>query len=103
MKATQKSLRDWTNQNWRTSSGKPSLETGERYLPAAAWKSLSPAEKAATNRAKKKGMRAQESARKTSVCVRFAHAQISAATSKSCFILFSLLSLLPLFSPPSSV
>jgi hypothetical protein len=58
MKATQKSLRDWTNQNWRTSSGKPSLETGERYLPAAAWKSLSPAEKAATNRAKKKGMRA---------------------------------------------
>jgi hypothetical protein len=58
VKATQKSLRDWTNQNWRTSSGKPSLETGERYLPAAAWKSLSPAEKAATNRAKKKGMRA---------------------------------------------
>ena len=58
MKATQKSLRDWTNQNWRTSSGKPSLETGERYLPAAAWKSLSPVEKAATNRAKKKGMRA---------------------------------------------
>ena len=58
MKATQKSLRDWTNHNWRTSSGKPSLETGERYLPAAAWKSLSPAEKAATNRAKKKGMRA---------------------------------------------
>jgi len=58
MKATQKSLRDWTNQNWRTSSGKPSLETGERYLPAAAWKSLFPAEKAATNRAKKKGMRA---------------------------------------------
>ena len=58
MKATQKSLRDWSNQNWRTNSGKPSLETGERYLPAAAWKSLSPAEKAATNRAKKKGMRA---------------------------------------------
>ncbi len=58
LKPTQKSLRDWTAQNWRTSSGRPSLETGERYLPAAALRSLSPAEKAATNRAKRKGMRA---------------------------------------------
>ncbi len=58
MKATQKSLRDWGNQKWRTASGRPSLETGERYLPAAALRSLSPAEKAATNRAKKKGMQA---------------------------------------------
>lgn len=58
MKAVQKSLLDWGNQKWRTSSGKPSLKTGERYLPAAALLSLSAAEKAATNRAKKKGMQA---------------------------------------------
>jgi hypothetical protein len=57
MKSQQRDLVEWTNQKWRTSSGKPSLKTGERYLPDAAWKSLSPGEKAATNRAKKKGMR----------------------------------------------
>ena len=50
----QKSLKDWGKQNWRTSSGKPSQ--GKRtYLPDAAWKSLSAAEKAATNKAKAKG------------------------------------------------
>lgn len=58
MKPQQRSLRDWTNQKWRTASGKPSLKTGERYLPDAAWKALSPSEKAATNRAKRKGMKA---------------------------------------------
>ena len=58
MKPQQRSLRDWTNQKWRTASGKPSLKTGERYLPDAAWKALSPAEKAATNRAKRTGMKA---------------------------------------------
>ena len=54
MKAPQKSLKDWTDQKWRTSDGKPS-EGKKRYLPDAAWKSLSPAEKAATNRAKAAG------------------------------------------------
>ena len=58
MKPQQKSLKEWTQQRWRTASGKPSLKTGERYLPEAAWKSLSPAEKAATNAAKRKGMKA---------------------------------------------
>lgn len=58
MKKQQKSLVEWGEQMWRTSSGKPSLKTGERYLPAAAWKSLTPAERAATNAAKRKGMRA---------------------------------------------
>ena len=57
MKAQQKSLADWTKQKWRTNSRKPSLKTGERYLPEAAWKSLTSAEKAATNRAKRKGMK----------------------------------------------
>ena len=58
MKAPQKSLRDWTAQKWRTRSGKKSSETGERYLPEAAIKSLSPSEYAATTRAKRVGKKA---------------------------------------------
>lgn len=54
MKNPQKSLKDWTAQKWRTSDGKPS-EGKKRYLPDSAWKSLSPAEKAATNKAKATG------------------------------------------------
>lgn len=55
MKDPQQSLKDWTKQKWRTKSGKPSSETGERYLPEAAIKSLSSAEYAATTRAKREG------------------------------------------------
>ena len=55
MKAPQKSLRDWTSQEWRTKSGKPSSKTGERYLPKAAIAALSPAEYAGTTRAKRAG------------------------------------------------
>jgi hypothetical protein len=55
LKAPQKSLKDWTDQKWRTKSGKPSNKTGERYLPDAAIKALSPAEYAATTRAKRAG------------------------------------------------
>lgn len=55
MKAPQQSLKDWTSQKWRTKSGKPSSKTGERYLPENAIKSLSPAEYAATTRAKRAG------------------------------------------------
>ena len=55
MKAPQRSLKEWTAQKWRTKSGKPSSETGERYLPSAAIKALSPAEYAATTRAKREG------------------------------------------------
>jgi hypothetical protein len=58
MRKQQRSLKNWTDQKWRTSSGKPSLKTGERYLPDKAWANLTAAEKAATNAAKKKGMRA---------------------------------------------
>lgn len=57
MKKPQQSLKNWTDQKWTTSSGKPS-KGKLRYLPEAAWKSLSPSEKAATNRAKAKGNRA---------------------------------------------
>ncbi len=55
MKSPQKSLKDWTDQKWRTKSGKPSSKTGERYLPDAAIKALSPAEYVATTRAKRAG------------------------------------------------
>ena len=55
MKAPQKSLKDWTAQKWTTRSGKPSSKTGERYLPSAAVKALTPAEYAATTAAKRKG------------------------------------------------
>jgi phosphoribosylformimino-5-aminoimidazole carboxamide ribonucleotide (ProFAR) isomerase len=54
-KASQESLDKWTKQKWRTKSGKPSGETGERYLPEKAIKSLSSAEYAATTRAKREG------------------------------------------------
>ncbi len=50
----QKSLSKWTKEKWRTSDGSPSKGT-KRYLPDKAWKSLSPAEKRATNAAKAKG------------------------------------------------
>lgn len=59
---SQRSLKAWTKQDWRTKSGKPSTQgpeaTGERYLPAKAIKSLSVAEYAATTRAKREGMKA---------------------------------------------
>jgi hypothetical protein len=50
---SQRSLSKWTKQDWRTKSGKPSLETGERYLPAAAITALTSAEYAETSRAKR--------------------------------------------------
>ena len=58
LKASQRSLKNWTSQKWRTKSGKPSAQTGERYLPTAAIKALSPQEYAATTAAKRKGTRA---------------------------------------------
>ena len=62
LKKSQRSLKAWTKQKWRTKSGKPSTQgpkaTGERYLPSAAIKSLSASEYAATTRAKRKATRA---------------------------------------------
>ena len=48
-------LTKWSKQEWTTKSGKPSKETGERYLPKKAIEALSPQEYAATTRAKRKG------------------------------------------------
>jgi hypothetical protein len=55
LKPPQQSLKDWGQQRWQTKSGKPSSKTGERYLPEKAIKSLTPAEYAATTRAKRAG------------------------------------------------
>ena len=61
LKKSQRSLRAWTKQKWRTNSGKPSTQvkkaTGERYLPWAAIKALSPSEYAASTAAKRKATR----------------------------------------------
>ena len=62
LKKSQRSLKSWTKQKWRTKSGKPSTQgpkaTGERYLPEKAIKALSAKEYAATTRAKRKATKA---------------------------------------------
>jgi hypothetical protein len=52
---SQRSLKAWSAQKWRTKSGKRSSDTGERYLPENAIKALSSQEYAATTRAKRAG------------------------------------------------
>ena len=58
---SQRSLRAWTKQKWRTKSGKPSTQgskaTGERYLPEKAIKALSDSEYKATSAAKRRAIR----------------------------------------------
>lgn len=55
-KESSNSLSKWTKEEWGTKSGKPSLETGERYLPKAAREALSSKEYSRTTRAKRIGM-----------------------------------------------
>ena len=57
LKKSQRSLRNWSKQDWGTKSGKPSAETGERYLPKKAIESLSSEEYARTTKAKREGTR----------------------------------------------
>ena len=52
---SQRSLKAWGKQKWRTKSGKKSSETGERYLPEKAIKAMSASEYARTTAAKRKG------------------------------------------------
>ena len=40
LKKSQKSLKKWTQQKWRTPSGKKSSDTGEVYAPSAKIKRL---------------------------------------------------------------
>jgi hypothetical protein len=64
-KDPQQSLRDWGAQKWMTSGTAANKKKGsskevkskgtKRYLPEAAWASLSAGEKASTNKAKAKG------------------------------------------------
>ena len=58
MKPSQRSLANWTKQDWGTKSGKPSTQgkkaTGERYLPKEAIKALSNAEYSASSASKRK-------------------------------------------------
>jgi|TARA_B100000963_G_scaffold135746_1_gene118154 hypothetical protein len=51
---SQRSLKAWGKQKWRTKSGKKSSETGERYLPEKAIKALSSSEYARTTKEKRK-------------------------------------------------
>ena len=57
---TQRSLKKWTKERWRTSDGKPADRPGgtRRYLPDSAWEKLTPGQRAATNRKKVEGSRA---------------------------------------------
>lgn len=56
-KTPDNSLVRWTKEEWRTRSGLPSLETGERYLPTRALAALTAEEYAATSKRKRAGMR----------------------------------------------
>ena len=62
LKKSQRSLRRWTKQKWRTASGKKSSETGEVYAPEEQIKRLKSTKKgrrklAAANRKKRKATR----------------------------------------------
>ena len=57
----QRGLTKWTKEDWRTESGKKACRTNrfgeivcDRYLPAAAWKSLTKAERQETQRVKRR-------------------------------------------------
>ena len=60
LRKSQKSLKDWGDQDWdyvsKGDKKKPVSQRG-RYLPKSVRESLSPSEKAATNRAKKRARR----------------------------------------------
>tara|TARA_Y100001973_G_C5174814_1_gene321214 strand:+ start:1290 stop:1532 length:243 start_codon:yes stop_codon:yes gene_type:complete len=62
LKKSQQSLKRWTDQKWRTASGKKSSETGEVYAPEATIKSLKSTKKgrrklAAANKKKREATR----------------------------------------------
>jgi len=63
LKKSQRSLKKWTKQKWRTPSGKKSSKTGEVYAPAATIRKLKStkagrAKLARANRVKRKATRA---------------------------------------------
>jgi hypothetical protein len=52
-KSSKNSLVRWTKQHWTTKSGRPSSQTGERYLPSKAIHALSPNQYRRTSNAKR--------------------------------------------------
>lgn len=55
-KKPQRSLDKWTREEWTTSDGKPAIREGgtNRYLPKKAWAKLTPSQRDATNRKKRR-------------------------------------------------
>ncbi len=59
--ASQRSLTKWTREDWRTATGERACRRSrgrvvcDRYLPADAWKHLTPKQIESTRRAKKRG------------------------------------------------
>lgn len=56
-KSADNSLKQWTEEEWATQSGKTSAETGERYLPAQAREALSDEEYRKTSEKKQEDSR----------------------------------------------
>ena len=56
-KDTSKGLLKWIGEDWRTKSGKPSLQTGERFLPAKAIQALTPAQYKRTSDIKRRDLK----------------------------------------------
>lgn len=56
-KDTSKGLLKWIGEDWRTKSGKPSLQTGERFLPAKAIEALSEKQYKETSAKKRRDMK----------------------------------------------
>lgn len=50
-------LLKWIGEDWRTKSGKPSLETGERFLPAKAIEALTPEQYRRTSAIKRRDLK----------------------------------------------
>ena len=56
-KDTSKGLLKWIGEDWRTKSGKPSLVTGERFLPAKAIEALTPEQYRRTSAIKRRDLK----------------------------------------------
>ena len=67
---SQKSLKNWSAQKWRTKSGKKSSVTGERYLPKKVIQRLSSSEYARSTAKKRKNRSRAKYSKKIASMVR---------------------------------
>ena len=67
---SQKSLKNWSAQKWRTKSGKKSSVTGERYLPEKVIQRLSSSEYARSTAKKRKSRSRAKYSKKIASMVR---------------------------------